>query len=854
MKRLFSVLIAVSALLSFTLSAAESPDYRIPAAMNVTSQSVELRLDPDQDGYMGTTTLALTLDAPLASLALHWIDLEVTSIELTGASGTRTLTAKAGDWDMFWLSDGDNIAAGTYELSLSFRGDYSTDALGMYKATEGEENYLFTQYEMTLARRTFPLVDEPDTKIPWNVTLSAPARFKVAANTPVKSESTEDGWVTRVFETTPPMSSYLLALAVGDFDVTPIEGMGVPGVIYSPKGTGDATGFAVAQTAPILKALESYFGSSYPYKKLDFVAVPNFTFGAMENVGLVTYRTELLLRGDDPSPNAALSTVNVIAHELAHMWYGNLVTMAWWDDLWLNEAFASWMAFKVTNDLYPRYQANLSLPQANAFPADALGATKPIRKEVKTEEDVLDGLGLNYSKGHSILNMLEQSIGEASFQAAIREYMDKHQWGNTVASDLWDALSRHSDYEVGEVAATFLNQAGYPLIRIAEDGTISQQRFENQGAGLAAQAWQVPLALKIKTANGIEQITLPVGPEGTQSAALAEAEWVLPASNGNGYYVWYTNPSQYAALLDDTDALSDREKAALLTNGNQLLSAGVVDMGQHTALLAAMSEQSNEEIVLKAVEGLRSVAQMYRGSELEPGMSALINTRLSPWYLKLRLSPSEDDNDSALKLRPRVLRTLAEYGNNPEISGAMATLAQNYLENPDSVDAGVGFEALRVNALNNGDLDLAKTYVSNYSSTDNATLKSQLRSALYFSDPEAIEHVLKALADGTVVSGDIASALSGLFYANSDQTALYALFEKHYDDLFENLPEFYRPQIPQIASAGCSAGNVELQKIFFAARGDLLATSLSKAQESAGNCVAKSARGTESLKAYLEAQ
>jgi alanyl aminopeptidase len=640
---------------------------------------------------------------------------------------------------------------------------------------------------------------------------------------------------------------------VGDFDVTPIDGLDIPGVIYSPKGTGGATGFAVQHTPAILAALEAYFGSDYPYEKIDFVAVPNFTFGAMENVGLVTYRSELLLRGDNPAPAAALSTVNVIAHELAHMWYGNLVTMAWWDDLWLNEAFASWMANKVTVGLFPQYQADLSLPQSNAFSTDALGATKPIRKEVKTEEDVLDGLGLNYSKGHSILNMLEQSIGEDNFRAAIRDYMGKHQWGNTVASDLWGALSRQAEYEVGAVAATFLNQPGFPLISIDADGIVRQQRFENKGAGLSAQRWEVPVSMKLKTEAGIESLTVTLKDNAMKVPELADAEWVLPASNGNGYYVWQTAPAQYEALLADINQLSDREKAALLTNGGQLLNADAVDLAQHTSLLAAMAEQRNEEIVLQAVEGLRAVAGMYVGTDLEAPVAELISERLTPWYLKLRLAPSESDSDSALKLRPRVLRTLAEYGDNPEINSAMSALATNYLENPDKVDAGVGFEALRVNALNNGNLEIAETYLETYASTDNATLKAQLSSAMYFRDPAAVNKVLDSLAKGGIVSGDIVSVMQGLSYANRyDQSQLYVSLATHYDTILGLVPEFRRPVMPQVVGAGCSATNLELQREFFEPQGELFATSLSKAQESAGNCVGRAQRGREALKSYLE--
>lgn len=843
--------LAVGLLLT-SLSLAAQPDYRIPDSFAVTQQDVTLRLDPDADSYSGKTTLMITVSQTTESLALHWIDLAVEDITLLQGKTARALSAVPSEWDMHRLGDGDSIEPGKYKLTMSFTGDYSTDALGLYKASEQGINYLFTQYEMTLARRVFPMVDEPDSKIPWAVTIVAPAGLKVAANTPVVDQHTDDGWTTRTFKTTKPMPSYLLALAVGDFDATPIKGMPMPATIYSPKGTGKDIGYSANVTPDILRALERYFDIPYPYEKLDFVAVPNFTFGAMENVGLVTYRSELLLNGENPDPNSALATANVIAHELAHQWYGNLVTMAWWDDLWLNEAFASWMAYKVTTELHPEFRTDLYLPQGSAFPSDALGATSAIRKEVKTEEDVLDGLGLNYTKGHAILNMLEQAMGEDAFRRGIRAYMRKHQWGNTKAADLWAALNADANFEVGAVAETFLNQSSFPLVQVEADGTLVQRRFENAGANLPAQQWTIPMSVLAAKNGQVEKRTLTLKAERQEAAVLADADWLLPAAGGNGYYTWYTGQARYAKLLASLDRLTDREKLSVLVNGTQLLSAGVVGMDQHMTLITAMAAQRNEELVLDAIEEIRDVAEMYRGTHLEPALRTWVSSLLDPWYTELGTAPRKSDSQSQTKLRARVLRVLAQLGDNTELRATLAGLADSYLQDPNSVDTGIALEALRMNAMYFGDVAVANRYLSAYGNTNNAVVKSTLRSAMYFTDPEAVEVVVASLAAGAVNAGDTGSVLSGLFYANVDQSELYAAYTEHYDAIVDNLPEFYRPLLPQLTAPQCDTENSERQQAFYRERGELFSVSLNKSREATSNCLNTKHREIDAVAQFLK--
>ena len=847
---MFLIALWLTASVSLASDAAQN-DYRIPNTFRIDGQAVSLSLDPNAKGYSGETTLSLTVLESTDRLVLHWTDLSVSSIELTGGATARLLNATALDLDQHALADGEAIEPGKYRLSLQFEGEYSLDALGLYKVTVENSHYLFTQFEAMFARRAFPLVDEPSTKIPWDVTITSPASLKVAANTPVIQETSAAGWTTRQFATTPPMPSYLLALIVGDFDVTAVPNEGTPIQIFSPKGTGSTAGYASRVTPRILKALETYFDLPYPYQKLDFVAVPDFTFGAMENAGLVTYRSELLLNGDNPTPNSAFYTVMVIAHELAHQWYGNLVTMAWWDDLWLNEAFAEWMAYKITTDLHPEFSSDLHLPQSGAFPADALGATRPIRKIVRDEEDVTDGLGLNYSKGHGLLNMLEQAIGENAFRTGIRAYMRKHSWGNTTASNLWDALGTQAAFDVGEVAETFLNQAGFPLVTFEPNGNVTQRRFNNVGSVLPNQQWRVPMSILVANKGEVTNLRLTLADEQQLEPKLAGATWLMPTAGGNGYFVWYTGEKAYANLLNQLDALTDREKLAVLVNGKQLLSAGVVGLEQHMALTTKMTQQTNQELVLQSLEEVRMVAEMYRGTHVEEPLRQWVSDLLGPWYEKLGLAAQSNDTESAVKLRARIVRILAQLGDSPALRKEMAAMADVWLKDASEVDAGIAIEALRVNALVNGTKTTAERYVNTYINSTDAVVKSTLRSAMYFAEPEAFDVVLKAMAEGSINAGDMASMLSGLFYANIDQAALYQSYRDRFEAIHDQLPQFYRSLMPQITGVSCSSANLERQRAFYQERGEKFSTAIRKSQESASNCISTRSRELERVDQYL---
>lgn len=829
---------------------ANKQNHLLPLSIVPSSQYIELTLDPEKNDYFGHTITQLKIFQSTNKIALHGIDLQIKSIQLILNGKIRELTASKGEYDMIWLSDEQPIKAGNYQLKIEFTSEYSKDALGLYKTTYQGVNYLFTQFEMLFARRAFPVFDEPNVKIPYQLTLTVPKNLKVATNTPVIDETINGNNKTVRFKETPPMPSYLIAITVGDLDKTPIEGLSIPGVIYSPKGTGGATGFAIKHTPLILKALEQYFAIDYPYEKLDFVAVPDFAFGAMENPGLVTYRTELLLRGDTATANQAASTLSIIAHELAHMWYGDLVTMKWWDDLWLNEAFATWMANKVMYTHYPQYQSHLQLPQEGALYEDGLSSTKAIRKEVKTAKDVEDGLGLNYTKGHAILNMLEQIVGAEKFQLAIQKYMKKYKWKNAVADDLWNVLGEQSELDIGAIASTFLNQPGYPLISFDEKGEITQQRYKNVGVDVPAQTWQVPLSIKYKLNGKIQETNVLLGADKKQAQNLIEADWYLPVANGNGYFRWKLPKDKYKALLAGLNELTDREKVALLSNSKGLLNAGEISIKEHLTLLTLLTKENNPVVFLNALEEIKIVGEKNITLDNQYAFSKYVTETLTPWYNKIGSTTKPDDSDSILQLRPRLLRTLGQLGNNPTLNKDLSELAVKYLAGDKTIDDNLGKEALRIAAMIDKG-ELVEVYYKTYLNTSNASLKSNIMSAMYFTDEKSVNFSLELALNKEIPAGDKARPIGGLFYINKDQSHIYEWITPRFTQVVNSLPQMYQSALPFIMAPGCQQGNMDIFNAFFKDLGDVYKASFDKVLESESNCLALKQRESKSFNDFL---
>jgi alanyl aminopeptidase len=766
-------------MLSMTVSVngyAKETAYRLSTFIKPSFQQITLKVDPDSPVFSGETAITIDVTKATDTIGFYQKDLNIQQAYLSKGDTRIPLTVTSHEYEIQHAKANQNITANRYTLHIVFDGKFNTTSDGMYLSKFEGLNYVFTQFEDMYARRAFPSFDEPGFKIPYQVTIMSPEKHTVLSNTLVKKRTLKDGWQTVEFNKTKPMPSYLVALAVGELDSYDIPNLSVPGKIYTPKGQAQRTKFAARNTARILQNLESYFGSPYPYEKLDFIAVPNFTFGAMENAGLVTYRSSLLLLEDEPRLAEQSSTLNVIAHELAHMWYGNLVTMAWWDDLWLNEAFASWMASKVMMDLYPEQNFKGRLVQEGAFGADASPTVRPVKKVVKSQTDVMDGLGLNYSKGESILQLIESMVGEKAFQKGIQTYMKNNAWKNAQADDLWKVLSTVADFDVPAMMKTYLEQPSYPLIEFAANGEVSQSRYHLKGAEVEPQTWIVPLAIRYKKNGKVSRTNLFLNEAKTTVSELAEADWIFPNENAMGYMRWKVSTEQLSALLKDMSVLNVREKKSLLFNIEALFSAGEIELGEMMAAMDVLVDDSDPMIGSAVVATMNDFLYLV-DMDNEAMFGQFVAKKLTPWFERLGVVDQSDDSTDTTRLRGSVYGMLSRYANTPQVEQVSTELANKYLAEPTSVPRSIATRALR-NMARFSEQDWFTKLKDYYVSHSDANTRGTVSRAMIFTNENKIEKTLDfALTEHVSPANTITSvyaAMSGL----DDQTMFYAWLEK----------------------------------------------------------------------------
>ena len=541
-------------------------EFVLPSAVRPARYGISLEPDLDKFTFKGEETVTVDLNESVSEIVLNAIELQVHSAALNGNGASlsaRNIRLDASR-ETVTLDFGETVAPGRYDLALTFTGTLNDKLHGFYRSQyagpDGEPRYMAaTQFEATDARRAFPCWDEPECKATFQVTLAIPTGLKAISNTPIEAESQPRPGVTELrFAETPVMSTYLLAFIVGDLTAIQgrYQGPGGPTqvAVWTTPGKEEQGRFALDTSVSLLTFFNDYFGIPYPLEKLDHIALPDFAAGAMENWGAITYR-EIALLVDEANSSAGTRqrVAEVVAHEMAHMWFGDLVTMQWWDDLWLNESFASWMGTKAVDWLFPEWEMwtqFVNMDTTRALSLDGLKNSHPIEQEVDNPAEVSQLFdAISYSKGASIIRMLEQFLGAETFRQGLREYIAANQYGNARTQDLWSALESASGQPVTSIMDTWTKQMGYPVLQVQASGapggqqlTISQERFvydrllEDRGPApeLLPEIWQVPVRV---SHGGDEPATIVM--DGRQASLTLEA----PAENGDGQ--WFKiNPEQ----------------------------------------------------------------------------------------------------------------------------------------------------------------------------------------------------------------------------------------------------------------------------------------------------------------------
>src|SRR6185436_19490688 len=491
-------------------------NFRLPTDVKPKAYDADLRLDLNADRFEGELAIEVALGAARRAITVHAVGLEVrdarAEIGAVAIAGKATADAES---ETVTLTFADELPAGDARVRIVYRGAFSPGLRGLYRAG----SLAVTQFEAADARRLFPCFDEPAFKAVWRLRVEGVPNQAIAISNGKVIRDDNDGRGGRrlTFAPTPPLSSYLVALIVGPLAASPIEvARDVPITTWTTPEKKALTAFAQTIATAVLPRLEDYFGLPYAFGKLDQIGVPDFEAGAMENAGAVTFREVALLADPATAPLAVQKRVaEVITHELAHQWFGNLVTMVWWDDLWLNEAFATWMAYKIVDDWRPSWRIWMDFEggKGAALALDALVSAHPIRADVNNAEEAGESFdAITYEKGGAVLRMLEGFLGADRFRDGIRLYMRRHREANATADDLWGALGEASGQPIIEMANGWIRQTGYPLVDVALAGDsveLKQRRFFSDPGAAAADSgntrWLVPVVLRFRDATGVKE-------------------------------------------------------------------------------------------------------------------------------------------------------------------------------------------------------------------------------------------------------------------------------------------------------------------------------------------------------------
>jgi len=840
---------------------------RLDPNASPTFEQINLKLDPAQPDYSGSVVINFDIERPTTTFSFNAEGITLGKMKLKGPDGYVGFSHKVneGDTTVIDVTTDEEIQPGSYILKIEFTNNFNTQAASLYKLDVDDQSYCFTQFESDDAREAFPCWDEPMFKIPFQMTLTIPESHKAVSNTPFASETIADGWKTVTFEKTKPIPSYLLAIATGELEFVDIPGMSIPGRVVTVKGKSDMAQEAVSATPKILAALEKYFGRQYPYKKLDLLAVPEFWAGAMENVGAVTFReTILLVDPAEATVSQKRSLAAVTAHELSHMWFGDLVTMEWWDDLWLNESFASWMGDKITEEVFPEYQMELATARSTSrtMVSDARPSAQAIRQPINSPEDLLGNAGAIYSKGEAILNMFERWMGEKTFRKGVLQYLAKHEWKNATANDLWSALSKASGKDISAAMGTFIEKAGVPLVDVetALDGTVtlSQTRFANYGVTPPeTPVWAIPVELKYADESGVRTETVILDSPSKQVKLESDGavKWILPNPGVSGYYRWKTSQAGLAAIANVSQSLEPQEKIGYLGNLSALMDAGVVSGGDYLKALSSFAVDTDANVISSVVSGLGKVSSAFVPDDLRDKYAIYVRKTLSPALKRYGLDPKKGEDEAVTRVRPQLISMMANSGHDEQVQKHCEEEAKKYLADPTSVDPSTIGVAIRISALR-GHRDMFDEYRKRFESAKKPAERSRFLSALgMFRDPKLRDEALRYAFEGPLRPQEIFS-IPGAVASESDaaQEYIFTWLEKNYDTITSKMPPMFRTFLPFFAS-GCSGKLLKEADTFFMDTTRFVPgveKQLARVSDQVNDCVGLRDREGPAVAAYLQ--
>ncbi|HSL10868.1 MAG TPA: M1 family metallopeptidase [Actinomycetota bacterium] len=739
----------------------DEAEFRLPRNVVPSRYDITIETDLDAGRFRGDEAVTVTVVEPTSTIVLNAKDLEVSDARVVSATGSSVDVAAVEldeERERATLALAEPLPPGEWVVHLAFAAPLNERLVGYYRSTfkddDGAEHTIATShFEATDARRAFPCWDEPDLKAVYGMTLVVPAGTTALSNGPETSRETlDDGRVRVRFADTMKMSTYLVAFVVGPLMLTdPLDVDGVPTRIASRPGKQHLAGFALDAGAFALRFFSRYYAIPYPDAKVDHIALPDFAQGAMENLGCITYRETLLLIDPDAATQEELVDVaETVAHELAHMWFGDLVTMRWWNGIWLNEAFATFMSYLTVDAYRPDWKVweTFARTRANALEIDSLSTTRAIEFPVHSPDDASGMFDtLTYTKGGAVLRMLEQWLGPDRFRDGIRRYLRTHAYGNTETHDLWDALEAETGEPVRRVADAWIFQPGYPAITASLEGDqirLTQRRMLPSDPSDPTR-WPVPLLVRQVWDDGEKVEAVLVEADGS-SLPLAASDAVVVANAGGASFVRvFYDEDLRGRLVTSLDRLTPSERQSLVDDTWAAVTAGHVDVTSFLDLVEGFADEDELTVWQAIVAGLSWCDRFVEGDARER-FRDFVRDLVRPAFERLGWEPAAGESDLTKALRGHLVAALGILGNDPETQ-AMAREIEGEARAGTPVDAQLAATAVDVVAASG----TAEDYERFRHQVEAATTPQQEQRYLFalprFKDAEVFRRTLDATLD-----------------------------------------------------------------------------------------------------------
>ncbi len=682
-----------------------SDPYRLPR--HIIPRRYDLRLEPDLTAatFTGEVTIALAVKQTTQTILLNAVDLVIESATIDGRQG-QPLTATVElepHTQRVKLTVGEPLQPGECRLHLSFHGILNDQLRGFYRSTYKDEagtvhTLAATQFEATDARRTFPCWDEPDFKAVFVTTLVVDPQLIAVSNTTVVSESTENNKKVVRFAESIRMSTYLVAFIVGRLEATKPSIVGkTPLRLWTIPGKQPLTSFGQEIATASLKFFEDYYGLPYPGDKLDLLAIPDFASGAMENLGAITFRETALLVDQRTGTHAELERIaDVVAHENAHMWFGDLVTMSWWNGLWLNEAFATFMEILAVDAWKPEWKRweSFSVARAVAFSVDGLLSTRPIEYPVRAPKDA-DAMFdiLTYEKGASVLRMLEQHIGPTVFRDGVRQYLRTHAYGNADTNDLWTALGTVSHQPVPELMNAWIFQPGFPLVTAEVQRNqlrLSQQRFTYIAQdSIVEQFWQIPIQIRLTIGGRTEHRQVLLAQRETNIELPAGVTSVFVNENGHGFYRVRHQGVLLQQLFDQgIERLAAIERFALVSDVWATTMAGLTPLPEYLRLTTHFKSERDKNVWAVLLDSFSFLNRIISRDD-RAALEMFVRDCVTSAFNELGWEPRSGESNLVRQLRGDLLGALGKLGNDEATQHEAADRYRQYQNDPTTVDPNI---------------------------------------------------------------------------------------------------------------------------------------------------------------------